>query len=101
LAGEDAEADVSYLIAEGNGAFDGVQEAAKGTLASIYQLVFVISTGILVIAVVLAFMKLGLFKGQEREKQKGAIGWLIVSIIGITSAVSIFTMIAGVSQGMF
>lgn len=99
--GEDVETDVSFLIGEGNGAFDGVKEAAKETLASMYQLVFVISTGVLVIAIMFGFLKLGLFKGQEREKQKGAIGWLVVAVIGVTAAISIFTMIAEVSQGMF
>ena len=101
FAGEDIEVDVSYLTGEGNGAFDGLVEAAQGTLASTYQMMFIISTGILVIALMYGFLKLGLFKGQEREKQKGGIGWICVSIIGVTAALSIFSMIAEISQGMF
>lgn len=101
FAAVDPQADVTYLTGNGNGAFDGVQNAAKETLASTYNLIFIISTGVLVIALMFGFLKLGLFKGQEREKQKGAIGWICVSIIGVTAALSIFTMIAEVSQGMF
>lgn len=94
-------ADVSFLEGEGNGAFDSLTETAKSTMASMYQFAFICSTGCLAIALLFGFFKLGFFKGQEREKQKGAIGWIVVAIIGVTSAISIFTLIAGLSAGMF
>jgi len=94
-------ADVSFLEGEGNGAFDSLTETAKSTMASMYQFVFVCSCGILVIALLFGFLKLGFFKGQVREQQKGALGWIVVAIIGVTSAISIFSLIAGISAGMF
>jgi len=93
--------DISWLNSTGNGSFDNLESTAKEAMGSFYSLTFTVSTGLCVIALIFAFAQLAIFKGQMREQVKGTIFWILVAIAGITGAVSIFSLVAGISEGIF
>ncbi len=96
-----ADVDIDWLQDSGGGAFETLEETAKETMGSFYSLTFTVSTGLCVIFLIMTFVKLAMYQGQMREQQKGAIFWILVAMAGITGAISIFSLVAGVSEGMF
>lgn len=96
-----AEVDISWLQSDNGGAFENLEETAKATMGSFYSLSFTVATGLCVIFLIGAFLKLALYQGQMREQQKGAIFYILLAMAGICGAISIFSLVAGVSEGMF
>jgi len=93
--------DISWLNSTGNGSFDNLETTAKEAMGSFYSLTFTVSTGLCVISLIIAFVQLAIYKGQMREQAKGTIFWILVAMAGITGAISIFSLISGVSEGIF
>ena len=92
---------VDWLTSNNGGSFEELETTAKEAMGSFYSLTFTVSTGLCVILLIMAFVKLALYQGQMREQQKGAIFWVIVAMAGITGAISIFSLVAGVSSSVF
>ena len=101
FAAEGESVDISWLKDSDGGSFETLEETAKSAMGSFYSLTFTVSTGLCVIFLIITFVKLAMYQGQMREQQKGAIFWILVSMAGITGAISIFSLVAGISEGMF
>ena len=101
FAAEGDSVDISWLRDSDGGSFENLEETAKSAMGSFYSLTFTVSTGLCVIILIITFVKLAMYQGQMREQQKGAIFWILVAMAGITGAISIFSLVAGISDGMF
>ena len=55
----------------------------------------------ILILMIIGFIKLSIFSGQMREQQKGALFYVLLGIMGIASAVSIFNLVSGIGSGVF
>ena len=70
-------------------------------MGSFYTLAVTVGSGLLLILMIIGFIKLSIFSGQMREQQKGALFYVLLGIMGIASAVSIFNLVSGIGSGVF
>ena len=92
---------VDWIESSNSGVFDTLIETAKETMGSFYTLAVTVGSGLLLILLILGFIKLSIFSGQMREQQKGALFYVLLGIMGIASAVSIFNLVSGIGSGVF
>lgn len=92
---------VDWITSSNSGVFDNLNETAKEAMGSFYTLSVTVGSGVLLILMIFGFIKLGVFNGQMREQQKGALFYVLLGIMGIASAVSIFNLVAGIGTGVF
>lgn len=84
-----------------NAGIDGLTGIVESLLRSLFKLGVVAGIGLIIFALLLAFVAVGFGSQQGRTQGKSNILWGLVAIAGITGIVGIVNLVAGISNAMF
>lgn len=93
--------DISWLKSEGNGTFDDATDSIKGILASGYGFVFIASSGLMVLFLILGALSYAGGSTRTKDEAKSKILSVFIGCFIMAASVSLVSLIFGIANGAF